>query len=142
MGIEDKKLKQWELLVAAVESYSQCLNLSVAELRGEFQLWHQKWEKSENRPHSALEALDYCCEYYPNISTLLQLLATLPVSTAEAERFFSSMERTLTTIRASMSESRLQDLLLLHVNRKHTPSIDQVIDKFAETSARRLKFLL
>lgn len=79
---------------------------------------------------------------YPNLSVLLQLLATLPVTTAEAERVFSKMERTVTAIRASMEEERLESLILLQVHREDTPSIEAVIDRFATTSARRLKFVL
>lgn len=81
-------------------------------------------------------------ELYPNLSVLLQLLATLPVTTAEAERVFSKMERTVTAIRASMEEERLESLILLQVHREDTPSIEAVIDRFATTSARRLKFVL
>ena len=88
-----------------------------------------------------MAALDQC-GIYPNISTILQLLATLPVTTAEAERLFSKMERTLTAIRATMEEGRLEDLLLLQVHRQETPAIEAVIDRFAAVSARRLKFVL
>lgn len=77
---------------------------------------------------------------YPNISIILQLLATLPVTTAEAERVFSKVERTLTAIRASMEEERLEALLQVH--RADTPAIDEVIDRFETTSARRLKFVI
>ena len=52
------------------------------------------------------------------------------------------MERTLTAIRATMEEGRLEDLLLLQVHRQETPTIEAVIDRFAAVSARRLKFVL
>ena len=130
-----KKEEQWKSLLAAVEAYQECLDVTASDLYGEFELWRQKWQHNEERPQSALASLDSSCEYCPNIQTLLQLLATLPVTTAEAEPLFSRMEQTLTAIRASMSEGRVQDLLLLQVNRRHTPSPDQVINRFAATTA-------
>ncbi len=90
---------------------------------------------------SVLSALDHCSSY-PHISLLLQLLATRPVTTAEAERLFSKLEQTLTAIRSSMDEERLEALILLQVHRSDTPSIDAVTDRFASTAARRLDFLL
>ena len=68
--------------------------------------------------------------------------ATLPVTTAEAERLFSKLERTVTAIRSAMDEQRLEALILLQVHRSDTPTIDAVIDRFASTAARRLNFIL
>jgi len=106
-------------------------------------LWRSQWQRvpHEDRPKSSIAALDSCSQF-PAVSTLLQLLATLPISTAEAERVLSKMERTLTAIRASMEEVRLESLLLLQVHRDDTPTIDEVIDRFAATSARRLNFVI
>jgi len=67
------------------------------------------------------------------------LLATLPITTAEAERVFSKMEKTATAIRSAMEGNRLEALLLLQVHRDLTPSVQEVIDKFAATGARRFK---
>jgi len=50
---------------------------------------------------------------FPNIHILLKVLATLPVSTASPEQVFSKLERTLTAIRWTMSEERLEALVLL-----------------------------
>jgi hypothetical protein len=41
---------------------------------------------------------------------MLKILATLPVSSCEPERIFSKVEHTMTAIRASMSEERLEAL--------------------------------
>jgi len=83
-----------------------------------------------------------CSELFPNIALLLQILATFPIATVEAERMFSKVEQTLTAIRSTMHESRLEALLLLQQHRTLTPSVAAVIDRFALTAARRLKFLL
>jgi len=108
----------------------------------EYQLWNHKWQAVDvaDRPKTVLSALDHCTAY-PNVSLLLQLLATIPVTTAEAERLFSKLERTLTAIRSKMDEQRLEALILLQVHRSDTPTVAAIIDCFATTAAR-LDFIL
>jgi len=100
------------------------------------------WRKVsvDDRSKSAVSALDHCGQFL-STKLLLQLLATLPITTAKAERVFSKMEKTATTIRAAMEENRLE-ALLLQVHGDLTPSVQEVIDKFAATGARRLKLKL
>jgi hypothetical protein len=43
---------------------------------------------------------------------MLKILATLPISSCEPERIFSQVEHTMTAIRASMSEERLEELIV------------------------------
>ena len=73
---------------------------------------------------------------------LLKVLATLPVSTATPERIFSKVERTLTKLRSTMSEERLEALVLLqaHRDRVANMSTEDIITKFAASGARRLDF--
>ena len=80
-------------------------------------------------------------EMFPNISKLLTILCALPVSTAEPERFFSKLEKTLTSLRSSMGEERLESLIMLQVHRTRTPSVQEVINLFSGASARKLNFL-
>jgi hypothetical protein len=48
----------------------------------------------------------------------------------------------MTAIRASMSEERLEALILLQAHRESLPSTESVIDEFAATSARRLNLTI
>jgi len=94
-------------------------------------------------PDTAIGAINACCRYvYPNILRLLKILATLPVSTCEPERMFSKVERTLTSIRSSMPEDRLEALVLLQADRDNLPATEDIIDTFASVSARRLNLVL
>jgi hypothetical protein len=43
---------------------------------------------------------------------MLKIFATLPISSCEPERIFSKVEHTMTAIRASMSEERLEALIV------------------------------
>jgi len=76
-----------------------------------------------------------------NIYRLLSILGTLPVTTCEPERVFSKLQRTLTSIRSTMTEDRLEALLLLQRHREHCPTPDDVLSAFAK-KARRLNFVL
>jgi len=89
---------------------------------------------ADDRPRFAVSALDHCGQFL-NVKLLLQLLPTLPITTAEAERVFSKMEKTATAIRTAMEENRLEALLILQVHRDLTPSVQEVIDKFSPTGS-------
>lgn len=133
--------EDWILLQRAIILYQGMFSDPMTIVEAEFSLWQTKWKNELDRPQTALAALEQA-KMFPNISVVLQIMATLPISTAEAERCFSKLERTLTAIRASMEEGRLESLLLLQIHRDLTPSIDSVINQFAAVSARRLKFRL
>ena len=71
------------------------------------------------------------------------MLATLPVTTAEAERVFSKVERTATVARAHTTEDRLiEALVMLSAHRDKSPSVEEVVDTFASCQARRVDFIL
>jgi len=107
------------------------LSSSDLVLKAEINLWKTKWNKIEtNIPHTAVTSLPYCEEYFPNIKILLQLFATLPVSTATAERSFSTLRRLKNYMRSTMTESRLNGLGLLNIHKEKQIDIDLVVDQF------------
>ena len=73
-------------------------------LISELKLWQRKILALDKQPKNAMDALIICNDMYPNIYKLLQILATLPVSTASSERSFSSLKRIKTYLRNTMSE--------------------------------------
>lgn len=83
-------------------------------------------------------------DIFPTIRTLLQVLATLPVSVASAERSFSTLRRVKTWLRSRMTEDRLSALCLINVYNKIDilDQIDHIIDIFASLKNRRLEFVL
>lgn len=71
-------------------------NNSSAELK----LWKIKLSRHKVVPKNSLEALSMCdSSHFPNINKLLQILCTLPVSTAPPERTFSTLKRVKTYLR-------------------------------------------
>ena len=84
-------------------------------------------------PKSAIDSVAACNEsLYPNVAVLLQVLATLPVTTATAQRSFSTLKRLKTYLRSSMADDRLTSLALIHLHAETIPvDAAEVIDKFA-----------
>ena len=67
---------------------------------------------------------------------MLRILATLPVSTAESERTFSKVNLTLSAIRATMTEERLESLILLQAHRTELPATSEVVRRFLDGARR------
>ncbi|KAL4127184.1 hypothetical protein QTP88_011381 [Uroleucon formosanum] len=115
--------------------------INVDELPSELKLWKRKWIafKDVDRPHTAVEALNYCNpELFANIHFLLKVLATLPVSTATPERTFSTLKRVKTFLRNSTGQERLTGLALLSVHRDVTVNPDEVLNQFALQKDRNI----
>jgi hypothetical protein len=127
-----------------VEFYSDDLDGNVDALVAELRLWYRRLSRTEegSLPRNALDALRLChSTVHPNIEKLLQILATLPVSTCTSERSFSTLRRLKTYLRNSTSETRLNGLALLHVHREMTPTTEEIINELLKKK-RRLDFVL
>ena len=76
--------------------------------------------------------------------SLLNILITTPMTTAEAERCFSTLKRIKTFLRNSMGQERLNVLAMLSMERELVLNIrdfnEKVIDRFAALKERRAKF--
>ena len=72
----------------------------------------------------------------------LQILLTIPVTTATSERTFSVMRRLKTYLRSSMTQERLNHVLILHCYKSRTDAInlEQVAHSFITSNERRILF--
>ncbi|GBM69584.1 hypothetical protein AVEN_261649-1 [Araneus ventricosus] len=130
-------------LEAAFNFYEEDLSHKEV-MQSEFMLWKEKLsqEKSENLPKTAISSLEKCDKtFFPNIYTLLKLLAVLPVSVATVERSFSSLRRLKTYLRNTTSERRLNGLAMLSIHRDIKIRDEEVLDKFV-SAPRNLDFVL
>ena len=92
------------------------------------------------RPASPAAAIKECdSDSFPNISVLLQLACTLPVTSCECERSASVLRRLNNYMRASMGKSRLSHLALLHIHYDANVDLDEVVDCYARLHPRRLE---
>jgi hypothetical protein len=67
---------------------------------------------------------------FPELIKLLRLLSVIPASSATAERSFSALKRVKTWLRSTMSQTRLNSVLLLHVHRELSPNMKSVMSEF------------
>lgn len=76
---------------------------------------------------------------------LLEIVVTTPMTTSEAERCFSTLNRIKTFLRNSMIEDRLTALSMLSIEKKFISKIDnfneKVITKFASRKERRIDLI-
>ena len=78
--------------------------------------WRGKWLNADqdHLPSSAAQALQECNhEFFPNVHKLLRILCTLPITSAECERSFSTLRRLKTYLWATMTSERESGLALM-----------------------------
>ena len=60
------------------------------------------------------------------VSKLVKLLLVMPATNAGSERSFSAVRRIKTYLRSTMSQQRLNHLMLLHVHKSETDALNLV----------------
>ncbi|XP_016394516.1 uncharacterized protein LOC107728744 [Sinocyclocheilus rhinocerous] len=84
-------------------------------------------------------------EVFSETVTLLKILVTTPMTTAEAERCFSTLKRIKTFLRNSMTQERLNALAMLSMKKRllteMTDFNQKVIEKCASQKERRANFI-
>ena len=76
------------------------------------------------------------------VDKLVQAYFTFPVTSATAERSFSSLRRIKTFLRSSMTAQRLNNLFLLYVHKSMTDSLDleAIARDFTTVNTRRINY--
>ncbi len=128
-------------LGAAVSKYNA--DLPSPEL---FQMELKWWKNqflsmaSALRPASPAKTIKDCDPaFFPNISVLLQIACTIPVTSCECERSASVLRRLNNYMRALMGKSRLSYLALLHIHYDTLVDLDRVVDCYDRLHPRRLE---
>jgi len=86
---------------------------------------------------ATLEQIDKVA--YVNIYTILQILITIPISSASCERSISTLRNLKTYLRNTMVQDRLNGLALMHAHRGMELDLEQIIDLFANLHPRRMR---
>lgn len=103
-----------------------------------------RWKIKNQNPdakqiRSLQEAVRHCSEeFYPNISTILQLLLTLPVGSCSCERSFSALRRLKTWSRTSMASARLNGLALAYIHKPPEIDYSHVLKRWDLSGHRRI----
>jgi hypothetical protein len=129
------------------EATANSCTVAVKAIHGEISNWRTMWIKrqGDNKPvpSNAIDTYVSCDQqFYPYIKRLVQILCTLPVSVATAERSFSTLRRLKTWTRSTMSEERLSGLALMHIHRDISLNCDDIISIFANSHKTRVDFVL
>src|SRR5678815_3481063 len=113
-------------------------------LKGEWCIWQRKWLLENEKTKIAIGALAKCDKRrFPNIATLLNILAVLPVSTATVEKTFSTLRRLKTYLRNSVGEDCITGLALLSIHRDLSTEVsnENILNHLSQ-KARKLKLTL
>jgi len=90
-------------------------------------------------PENAVDALKHCdIEFYPNVHQLLMILCTLPITSAECERSFSTLRWLKTYLRSTMSSDRESDLALMNIHHHINVDINAIVESFSRKHPRHL----
>ena len=85
------------------------------------------------------------CLVFSEVLKLCQIIVTMPMSSAEAERSFSSLKRIKNFLRNTMGTDRLNSLAMLSMEKKFVRENSNfnalVIEKFVNQKERRANFL-
>ena len=101
---------------------------------------HYMKQDPDSRPGTCAAAIkDIDSRNFSNISVLLKIACTLPVSSCECERSASVLRRLHTWTRATMAEDRLGSLALIHTHYRVNVNLDDVVDIFAKKHSRRMQ---
>ena len=112
----------------------------------------QAFKKSKNlqniivtKPSSVSEILavvPMAKEMFSEVYKLLRLFLTIPVTTCTAERSFSALMQMKTYLSSTMTEERLNNVMLLHVHKDEMDALDLrgIAKSFVSTNTRRMDF--
>lgn len=77
---------------------------------------------------------------YSEIAVLIELFLVMPATNATSERMFSTLRRIKSYLRSTMSQVRLNNLMILHVYEEETEKLDlqDVANEFVGKNEHRL----
>ena len=127
-----------DTLVPFLEHYE----IDVSEIRVEVMTAKRLVQQSSKELeflHHVYAELQPVGECFPTLLQTLQIAMTMRVSSASAERSFSSLRRIKTYLRSTMSQDRLSNLALLYIERDISSQIWDHLDDLVLDFAQKHK---
>ena len=77
----------------------------------------------------------------PAVHNFIRLFLTVPISASTSERSFSALKRLYTYLRSSVTQTRLNNCLLLHIHKDYTDNLDllSIAKEFVKRYDERVK---
>lgn len=141
---------KFDVMVSLAEQFSY-LPIDVEQLKAQTCVVRELVKRETNAvtlqtPEDLLQLLLPMRCAFPDVVTFVQLVLTIPVSSAQAERSFSCMKRVKTYLRSTMSDRRLNNLCLMSIEKEEADAVcanlSVVVDKFASQKQRRLNLII
>jgi len=134
--------KSFELTLQLLKQFCNHLPCPL-QLNSELQRWQKKCEElikmdanwKKRWLNEIIKQTDKIL--YPNVRHLLVFLATLPVSTASAERSFSQLLRIKSYCRSTMNQNRLNGLAAAYIHKDLEISPDEILKLYTIMNSRR-----
>ena len=129
-----------ELLLSKYQTVEGFERISTSRFKSELEIFMESLPK---------EPAENCTEAFAkskmlsNLNLMYRVLLTLPVTSCEAERSFSTFRRLKTYLRSTMTSSRCSNLARMNVHRELVESIEtnEIMKAFKEKKSRRLSFI-
>ena len=124
--------------------YTKDFNVDV--LKMQLTILQAEFTKSKHsKPQTLQDIKDFISTLEGNRSLLsevvklITLVLVMPATNASSERSFSALRRVKTYLRSTMSQSRLNHLMILHVHKKCTEKLDlmKVASDFVQNNEHR-----
>ena len=102
------------------------------------------WEQAAHNLQSVLKYLREVSHpqrgLLPEVCILAQLLLVMPATNAVSERSFSSLRRIKTYLRSTMTQTRLNSIMTLHIHKELTEklNVSEIGNEFLGPSEHRL----
>ena len=106
--------------------------------------WKQNFRRTQNVPDTivtTLQSVNTVKHWFPNIYTILCLIAVVPTSSNSCERSISRLRLLKTYLRSMMKQDRLTSLALIYIHREIELEPEKVVDEFAKNHQHRMKFV-
>ena len=112
----------------------------------ELRLWKRHLSTEETKPSKVADTLqkmkhDGTEKLFPNVFVILRILLIIPATSATVERANSALRYVKNFYRSSMSESRLNALILMYIHRDIKLDFERIIDMYASRHPRRMLFI-
>ena len=96
----------------------------IKELKSTPSFMHLKNISSVSTIPEILSSSPLTLGVFSEVVKLVKIFMIIPITTATAERSFSSLRRLKTYLRSTMTQCRLNNILLLHCHKEMTDAID------------------